>query len=137
LALLVRDNFVKDLETDYDDSTYDANLKKLEKKLEELNEFKSGGKKEVYASLGTDDKKIFDDLITMVVLGAVAYFIKTNSSEEGEVVETNSEGGALVRPPFLPFLKNKKMPSPLVTDKKEKVLAAISEVLGMADKIDI
>src|SRR3954464_14092837 len=29
------------------------------------------------------------------------------------------------------------MPSPLVTNKKEKVLATINEVLGMADKIDI
>src|SRR5438876_263598 len=41
LAKLVRDKFVKDLETDYDDSTYATNLEELEKNLKKLEEFKS------------------------------------------------------------------------------------------------
>lgn len=83
LAMLVRDNFIKDLETDYDDSTYATNLEKLEKKLKELQEFKSGGKSKVYDGLGGEEKGTFDKLVSSVESKVKAMQAKKDAAEKG------------------------------------------------------
>jgi soluble cytochrome b562 len=84
LAKKIRDNFIKEVETDFEDSTYKTNLTKLENALKELQKYKDGDKKSVYEGLGATEKKLFDELISKVDAKVKSMQKKKNEEKNNE-----------------------------------------------------
>ncbi|CAG8729935.1 363_t:CDS:2, partial [Ambispora leptoticha] len=94
LAKLIRDNFIKKLETDYPATDYETNLTKLESKLADLKKYAKGGENEaIYNGLGTDEKKTFDALLKSVEDKVEAMKAAEKNAEKNNGNEKTSEGG--------------------------------------------
>ncbi|CAG8688553.1 8821_t:CDS:2, partial [Racocetra persica] len=95
LAKLIRDNFLKKLESDYSDSDYKNNLDNLNKQLTDLRKYKDGENKSVYEGLEQTKKATFDKLINDLES-------KVNAMK---VAKQKTEGGNQTKDPQKPFFK--------------------------------